>query len=135
MTIMRRFAILLACASCTKTPSAEKPPPDPPSAVIPAEVRAIVCKKEPCGGERSSINVYRDASGSVKKLYRIYGACSHSPGIYFDPDGTQTELIPEKPIVPGSSEAKELQARHDRQVGGLKMTEVILCQDGRKPPR
>ena len=28
----------------------------------------------------------------VKRLYRLYGSCVHSPGIYFDPDGTKTEM-------------------------------------------
>lgn len=135
--IPRRAVVLLACAACSKAPPAtENPPPATSAAIISAEVRAVVCKKEPCGGDTSSINVYRDAGGNVKRLYRLYGACSHSPGIYFDPDGTQTDIIPERPIAPGSAEAKELEARHEKQIGGLKMTDVIRCQDGlRLPPR
>lgn len=137
MAPMRPLALLLVCAACSKAqPATENPPPAGSASVIPAEVRAAVCKKEPCGGDRSSINVYRDASGEVKRLYRLHGSCSHNPGIYFAPDGTQTDLIPERPIVPGSAEAKELEARHDKQVGGLKMTDVIRCQDGQRlPPR
>jgi len=93
-------------------------------------VRAKVCSAEPCGGEESSIRLYRDGGGTLKKLYRLYGPCSHNPGIYFDPDGTQTEVIPEKPIVPGSDEAKEFEAKHDKQVGGLTHTDTIRCRDG-----
>ena len=76
------------------------------------------------------IRVYRDAGGAVKKLYRLYGGCSHSPGIYFDPDGTQTEIIAERPISPGSDEAKALEAKHAAQIGGLRHTDTIACKTG-----
>jgi hypothetical protein len=130
---------LLACLGCSSGSSDRPSAPsttasDPPPATrakppaITDAVRAVICSHEPCGGPMSSIHVYRDAQGTVKKLYRLYGACFHSPGIYFDPDGTQTELIPEHPIAPGSDEAKQLQARHDKQVGGLTDSETISCR-------
>jgi len=100
--------------------------------ILSEAIRKAVCGAEPCGGEISSIDVYRDAGGSVKKLYRLHGRCFHSPGIYFDPDGTQTEIIPEKPIVPGSPEANAIQAKHDNQIGGLTKTDSIRCRDGRR---
>ena len=68
----------------------------------------------------------------MRKLYRLYGRCFHSPGIYFDPDGTQTELILEQPIAPGSPEAKAIQAKHDNQVRGLTKTDAVSCHDGRR---
>src|SRR5262249_12742170 len=90
-------------------------------------VRAI-CAAEPCGGDRSLIEVYSDASGAPRKLLRLYGRCSHNPAIYFDPDGKQTEVIPEKMITPGSAEAKDFQARRDKQLAGLKKTDTIMCR-------
>jgi hypothetical protein len=111
----------------TKPPATAKPPPAT-YANVPDDVRKAVCAASPCGGDRSSINVYRDASGAVKRLFRIYGTCSHSPGIYFDAAGTQTEIIPEKPITPGSEEAKQIQAKHDAQVAGLTKAESLDCR-------
>ena len=70
----------------------------------------------------------------MKRLYRLYGACTHSPGIYFDPDGTKTETIPEKPIAPGSDAERTLRAKHDAQVGGLTHTDTIRCEDGARLP-
>lgn len=106
------------------------------SAVIPAEVLARICQHEPCGGDRAVVNVYRDAKGNVAKLYRLYGACFHSPGLYFDPDATLADTIPEQPIVKGSPEADSVQARHDKQVQGLTLTDVLRCSDGmRLPPK
>jgi hypothetical protein len=119
---------LLACGADEKPVApitGSAPPPKPP--LISDAVRDRVCKAEPCGGGRSSIDLYRDGNGTLKKLYRLYGPCSHNPGIYFDPDGTQTEIIPEQPIEPGSDEAKAFQAKHDKQVGGLTKAETVRC--------
>ncbi len=66
----------------------------------------------------------------MKKVYRLYGGCFHSPGIYFDPDGTVTELIPGQTISVGSPEALALQAKQDAQIHGLKLTDVVRCKDG-----
>ena len=78
--------------------------------------------------------VYRDGRGKVAKLYRMYGSCFHSPGIYFEPDGTESDVIPERAVVRGSPEAEALQKRHDKQVGGLTPTDTIRCQDGKRLP-
>jgi hypothetical protein len=129
-------SLLLGCGQPdreTAPPALAAAPPAKPTAppsILSDAVRDTVCKTEPCGGEESSIRIYRDGAGTVKKLYRLYGPCSHNPGIYFDPDGAQTEVIPEKPIVPGSDEAKEFEAKHDKQVGGLTHTDTIRCRDG-----
>ncbi len=100
------------------------------STVLSDAVRNKVCQASPCGGDQSQIRVFRDDAGAVKRLYRLYGACSHSPGIYFDPAGTETETIPEKPIMPGSDAEKTIKAKHDAQIGGLKHTDTISCDDG-----
>jgi hypothetical protein len=127
---------LAACgnrgAAPQKGPTAEAGAPE----IIPASVLRAVCQREPCGGDGPTVNVYRDGKGGVAKLYRLYGSCFHSPGLYFDPDGTLVDTIPEKPIVLGSPEAAALQQRHDKQVGGLTFTDVIRCADGaRLPPK
>lgn len=85
-----------------------------------------------CGGPLSSIRVYRDAGGKIARLYRLYGSCSHSPGIYFSADGTQLDLIPERPIVPGSAEAQAVAARHTLQTQGLALTDVVSCSNGKR---
>jgi hypothetical protein len=122
-----KLLLLVLLASCGKhDESKQQAPVSMP--IIPEDVRTKICNAEPCGGEMSSIDVYRDDKGAVKKLYRLYGRCSHNAGIYFDPDGTQTEIIPEKPIVPGSDEAKEIDAKHQAQVGGLRKTDTVSCR-------
>lgn len=130
------LASLMAC----KRDRSEAPPKAEASAkaggaILAADVRKNICEAEPCGGDRPIIEVYRDPSGNVKKLYRLYGACFHSPGIYFEPDGAKSEVIPEKPVTPGSPEAKELEAQHQRHVAGLTKTDRVRCSDGlRLPP-
>lgn len=104
-------------------------------AVSSAVLRAV-CSHEPCGGDSSLVQVYRDSGGRIGRLYRIYGGCSHSPGIYFSPDGRETALIPERPIVPGSADALAIQKQHDAQTAGLTHTESLRCADGaRVAPR
>lgn len=136
---MRTLLLLCALLGCgadeTKPtiPTNTTPPVGsaaPTSPILSDAIRTKICNHEPCGGEMSLINVYRSGNGTVKKLYRLYGRCSHNAGLYFDPDGTNTETIPEKPIDPDSDEAKQFQAKHDKQVGGLQKTDVISCRDG-----
>lgn len=102
---------------------------------IPRSVLTAICNSEPCGGDAASVEVYRDAAGTVRRLFRLYGSCTHSPGIYFDPSGRQTELIPERPVMVGSPEQAALAARHEAQIGGLTRAEVIRCSDGLILPR
>lgn len=135
---MHRMLPTVACVlltSCAQDGRGSTAPPSSSSgsaasSILTEAVRNEVCKAEPCGGDRSEIRIYRDDAGAVKRLYRLYGSCSHSPGIYFDPDGKETEAIPEKPIVPGSDEAKALAAKHDAQTSGLEHTDTIRCSDG-----
>lgn len=102
--------------------------------ILAPDVLQAICSHEPCGGDRPTINVYRNGDGEIIKLYRMYGACFHSPGIYFEPNGTLIETIPEKAMIPGSTEAIEIQTHHERQVGGLKLTDVVRCSDGARIP-
>lgn len=111
------------------SPSASTTASSAPAGPISEAVRKAICSAAPCGSEHSFIYVYRDAQGTVKKLYRQYGGCSHSPGIYFDPDGTQTEVIAERPIAPGSDDERAFRAKHDAQIGQLKRTDTISCRD------
>lgn len=98
------------------------------AAQVPDKIRKMVCAAEPCGGEMSSITVYRDASGEVKRLLRLYGRCSHNAAIYFDADGKETEIIPQEPVESGSQKAKQLQAKRDTQVAGLTKAETLDCR-------
>lgn len=122
--------LLLSCTpeERTKLTSSSAPKGDASAAPITDAARALVCKAEPCGGEMSIIQVYRDSGGAVKKLYRLYGTCFHSPGIYFDPDGKQTEIIPERPVTPGSDDERAIRAKQEAQVGGLTKSEEIRCK-------
>lgn len=139
-SLLSVLLLLVACAPDGR-PTASPPASSTPAASTPAAsgsesgivaepARIAMCSAEPCGGDASLLRVYRDDKGVVKKLYRLYGGCFHSPGIYFDPDGKQTEIFPERPIAPGSEEARALEARHKAQIGGLAFTDVIRCKDG-----
>ena len=125
--------VLASLTACKRDRNDASPNGDAP--IISTDIRKNVCNAQPCGGDRPVIEVYRDSAGQVRKLYRLYGSCSHSPGLYFDPDGTQSAVVPEKPVVPGSTEAHEFEAQHQRQIGGLTKTDWIRCSDGlRLPP-
>ncbi len=154
---MRVSLVLLFVVACGSEPSpppavtpvtATTPPPastasgNAPSSStesslpIPRAVLDAICHAEPCGGDESSVEVFRDGSGAVKRLFRLYGSCFHSPGIYFDETGRQTEIFPDRPVLRDSPEMAALQARHDEQRRGLTAGEVIRCSDGLiLPPR
>ena len=100
-----------------------------------ASVMRAICTHDPCGGDRPVVRVYRDPGGKVGRLYRIYGTCIHSPGIYFSPDGKETALIPERPIAPGSADAIAIQKQHDAQTAGLRAAEEVRCADVVAPSR
>ncbi len=102
---------------------------DPTAKILSKDVLAKVCGAT-CGGPNASIRIYRDTAGKVTRLFRIYGSCSHSPGIYFTPEGKEGDSIPEKPITPGSAEAKKLEAIHDANTKGLTHTDSVSCRDG-----
>ena len=132
------LATLMACGSDERATTAPAPPTvatpiDAPARPLPpgitAQLRQTICRAQPCGSEMSSITVYRDARGAVKRLVRTYGGCSHSPQLYFAPDGTPTDTMAEKPVVPGSDEAQGFAAQHARQVGGLVEAESISCRE------
>ncbi|MEB2314165.1 MAG: hypothetical protein OZ921_19870 [Sorangiineae bacterium] len=121
-----------AASSQQQQPSAHRAAPAR-DAVREAVLRSV-CHHSPCGGDSAVVRIYRGPDGAVRKLYRLYGACAHSPGLYFDPDGTLTDTIPERPVVPGSAEAKALEQRHARQVGGLTLAETLRCGGGVPAP-
>ena len=126
---------LFLSLSCCSQGAEQGPPPQPKGASattlpIPRELLRTVCYAAPCGGDAASVEVLRDASGQVKRLLRQYGACFHSPGIYFDETGQETELIPNQPVAMGSPEQRAFEARHEAQTKGLTRGEIIRCSDG-----
>ncbi len=127
-----------AATATAATATAATVAPPPTGSAIPPSVMRAVCSHEPCGDvgganqdliHRPVVRVYRDASGRVGRLYRIYGRCSHSPGVYFSPDGRESAVIPERPIAPGSADALAVKAQHDTQTAGLKLAEELRCAD------
>ncbi len=148
------IVVLGACGRDERAPPVASPQAVPPTAatessapasasgsvaatsesIVPARIRTAICNAEPCGGDEPVIRVYRDASGRVTRLYRLYGSCFHSPGIFFSPDGKQLEEIPERPVMRGSKEAEESAARLDRHLGGTTHTDTIRCRDGLRLP-
>lgn len=144
--ITRHEVILSACTFLVAVCSGcrEKQPDDGAQVAVVASssaskvseaVLASICRQEPCGGDRPIVTVYRNGEGRIAKLYRTYGACFHSPGLYFDPDGTLLETIPETPVVVGSPEANAFQARHDKQLKGLVAAEELRCNARNDAPR
>lgn len=98
---------------------------------LPESVWKAMCRQEPCGSATATLDIYRDAAGDIRKVYRLYGSCFHSPGIFFDPDGKVLEMIPNKPVTRGSPEQLELAHRMELQIGGATHTETLYCVDGR----
>lgn len=129
------FALVMGCGASegVDPPSTQgRPtgPPEPPAPILAPAVLSAVCAAAPCGGDRPTVSIYRDSTGSVRRLYRMYGSCFHSPGLYFEPDGTLADTIPEQPVTVGSPEADALRVRHERQLGGLRETDILRCSDG-----
>ena len=115
----------VASASTWPSASASAPIATPQGSVSRAVVKKICAAQ--CGGTMSMIDVYRDATGKIGRLRRLYGSCSHNAALYFDAQGNATETIPEKPVVPGSAEAKDFSTRIDAQVAGLTQAENVSC--------
>lgn len=105
----------------------------PEPVLIPAVEAA--CKEAPCSGPAARIQVIR--SGARITAYLHHGdpsSCSHPPSVYFDRDGKELGSIAMRPIVPGSDDAKRVEAEHERFRGGGKPVEEVDCS-GRVRPR
>lgn len=127
---LRARLLALLLAACGSPDAAATTP------TLPAPVLASVCGASPCGGDEAVVSVYRDASGAVGHLVRNYGSCADSPSIHFAPDGTQRDLIPLEPVVPGSPEAEAIRTRVEAWTVGLTLTDEVRCRDGlRLAPR
>lgn len=135
---------LVACSPSSGTPQPQSPPaaeadgsapadppPDaPPTAPLTAHSPAIerVCTAS-CAGPLASVVVFRDAEGRAARI-RFDGdlqVCSHPPRIYFDARGVETLTVPNRPVVPDSPEALELQAQQAAQIEGLSEAESLGC--------
>ena len=118
--------LIVVGTGCTKTkPSTASDTPTQPD---PAVIREI-CRAE-CSGPYATITVYRDVSGHVGAIENDgdVQSCSHPPTRFFDPRGKEIGVIPLKPVVPDSAEARRLQAIRDKATKGLKKTESFTCK-------
>ena len=86
-----------------------------------------------CTGPLSSVQVFRDAGGQVKRLrHRGDGAvCSHAPDIYFDETGAHVFTVAQRPV--GPEEAAILRAERARALAGLTQAELLSCPTRRTP--
>ena len=58
--------------------------------------------------DMAQVETYRDARGAIAivTVQGGPGGCSHPPLRFLGPDGEERAVIPLKPVVPGSDEAK-----------------------------
>ena len=94
-----------------------------------AEVLKRLCKEATCAGPFSSIEVYRGSEGKPQ-VYVFSGdlqRCSHPPTSYFDATGRKILVQANKPVVPGSSEAKRFEDERKKLLAGLKQAESHSC--------
>jgi len=105
----------------------------PEPVLIPAVEAA--CRAARCSGPGARIQVIRH--GPRITAYLHHGdatACSHPPSTYFDRDGKELGVIAMRPVVPGSDDAKRVEAEHERLRGGGEPVEDVDCT-GRASPR
>ncbi|MCC6998083.1 MAG: hypothetical protein IT370_25945 [Deltaproteobacteria bacterium] len=133
----------LAPAGCARkprqqaspSPTASRPPepPSPPPSAPPRGETApgvylAICRGQ-FGGDFASVQVYRSPAGDVQvlELRPDITKVSHPPTIFYDRDGAEVGVIPERPVVPGSAEALELAAIRTRAVGDATLAETVSC--------
>ena len=99
---------------------------------LPAGVDAAVIRQictTSCSTHFTQVEVYRDAQEAVRRYLRpsTPGDCTHPPALYFDERGGSTGAIPQKPVVPGSEEARQFQDTMARQIAGLHRAGEVSC--------
>jgi hypothetical protein len=115
----------------TVSSASSGPRPDENGMPEPISVPTVeaICKKAQCSGAFASVTAWYDAKGRIA-LY-VHGgdiqSCSHPPTVYFDRDANEVGAIPNKPIVPGSDEAKGFDATRERLTKDLKKGGAQSC--------
>ncbi|TMQ10619.1 MAG: hypothetical protein E6J90_19195 [Deltaproteobacteria bacterium] len=92
-------------------PTTAPPRTSPPPTVAPQSAVAGYSKgcETECADDLAELVTYRDAKGAIA-IVTVQGSparCSHPPLRFLGPDGTERVVIPLKPVVPGSAEAKQ----------------------------
>ncbi len=89
----------------------------------------------PCAGPLSSIAVFRDAAGHIKRLRHRPDPtlCSHGPDTDYDEGGQHASTVAERPV--SSEEAAVLQAERARALAGLTRAETLGCPAAARPRR
>lgn len=117
-----------------KAPSEDKGPAEgkvPVEGKAPADVLAKICAKATCAGPFGRVEVLRKEGAIVGYLH--FGdlrRCSHPPAVYFDAAGEELGAIPEKPVAPGSDEARHFEAERVRLSRGGVAAESLSCPEG-----
>jgi hypothetical protein len=95
------------------------------------DVAARLCREATCTGPLATIQVFRNTGGEPALLYfnGDLTKCSHPPGIYIAPDGTERERVPNRPVM--ANETDGVEKMHERHTSGLLRAETINC---RRPP-
>ena len=112
-----------------------KPPADPrvPAPWVPLEQRELpdgvsvelvakICDQIVCGGRFADLKLYRDAEGTLVRLYWTGDpqACSHPPAGYYSTQGVLEKPIPNKPMS-----REDVEALHAPWTDGLTLAEEI----------
>jgi hypothetical protein len=93
------------------------------------QVLAKVCSAHVCKGRMQRVEIWGDAGGRIRR-YLHYGditVCSHPPLIVFDAEGNEIGSLDERPLVPGSAEARAAQEAHRRLTGGARLLRAAEC--------
>lgn len=126
-----------AGSTATTVPVASAPPPA--SGVRPDEhgmpeplstpTLTRVCSTAPCAGPMSLIDVWRTRTGRVA-LYVHQGdisRCSHPPTVYFDALGKEVLTQAQRPVAPGSADAKRFADEREAVTRDLVKAESPPC--------
>lgn len=147
------LTLLLTTAGCTETrstppqtstgstattaPVASAPPPAtgvrpdehgmPEPLSTPTLTR--VCSTAPCAGPMAHVDVWRTRAGRVA-LYVHQGdisRCSHPPTAYFDALGKEVLTQAQRPVAPGSADAKRFADEREAVTRDLVKAESPAC--------
>jgi hypothetical protein len=87
-----------------------------------------LCKTATCSGKFASITTFvKDGAVSVYRFEGDMSVCSHPPWSYFDKNGKELLVQAERPIVPGSPDAKKFEDERNAVLKGLSEGLHLRC--------
>jgi hypothetical protein len=122
--LLATAAPLVACGR----PAAPSVSPEIAAGDTSNAVVSRLCKTATCSGKFAGITTFvKDGAISVYRFEGDLSTCSHPPWSYFDNNGKQLLVQAERPIVPGSPDAKKFEDERNAVLQGLSEGPHLRC--------